>query len=74
MKPYIVYMPKGNIPIDKSLAKEVENGKVIQILPDIPINRVRLPLFGTVRKSSDSRTLYLSLTSFSYVAGGKTIS
>jgi hypothetical protein len=41
-------MPKGNIPIDKSLAKEVENGKVIQILPDIPINRVRYPLFTSV--------------------------
>ena len=41
-------MPKGNIPIDKSLAKEVENGKVIQTLPDIPVNRVRLPLFTTI--------------------------
>jgi hypothetical protein len=29
---------------------------------------------GTVQKSSDNRTLYLSLTSFSHVAGGKTIS
>ena len=38
-------MPKGNISINKSLAKEVENGKVIQVLPDIPVNRVRLPLF-----------------------------
>jgi RNase P subunit RPR2 len=41
-------MPKVNILINKSLAKEVENGKVIQVLPDIPINRVRLPLFTTI--------------------------
>jgi len=41
-------MPKGNIPINKSLAKEVENGRIIQVLPDIPINRVRLPLFTTI--------------------------
>jgi RNase P subunit RPR2 len=41
-------MTKGNIPINKSLAKEVENGKVVQVLPDIPINRVTLPLFTTI--------------------------
>lgn len=41
-------MPKGNISINKSLAKEVENGRIIQVLPDIPINRVRLPLFTTI--------------------------
>jgi len=41
-------MPKGNIPINKSLAKEVENGRIIQVLPDIPVNRVRLSLFTTI--------------------------
>ena len=41
-------MPKGNISINKSLAKEVENGRIIQVLPDIPVNRVRLPLFTTM--------------------------
>ncbi|PXF58262.1 MAG: transposase, partial [Candidatus Methanogaster sp.] len=41
-------MPKGNVSIDKSLAKEVKNGRIIQVFPDIPINRARLPLFTTV--------------------------
>ena len=41
-------MLKDNIYINKLLAKEVKNGKVIQTLPDILINRVKLPLFTTM--------------------------
>jgi len=41
-------MPKGNIPIDKSIAKEVENGRIIQTLPHTPYNRVMYPLFTPI--------------------------
>ena len=36
-------MPKGNIPIDKSTAKEVIDGVIVQTLPYTPYNRVIVP-------------------------------
>ena len=38
-------MPKGNISIDKSMAKEVEDGMIVQTLPHIPYHRAMHPLF-----------------------------
>ena len=41
-------MPKGNIPIDKSTAKEVVDGVIVQTLPYTPYNRAMYPLFTPV--------------------------
>ena len=41
-------MPKGNIPIDKSAAKEVIDGTIVQTLPYTPYNRAMYPLFTPV--------------------------
>ena len=41
-------MTKGNISINKSLAKEVENGKVVQTLPLIEFGGSMHPIFTPI--------------------------
>jgi len=41
-------MAKGNIPINKSLAKDMENGKIIQELPEIEYEGKMYPLFTPI--------------------------
>jgi hypothetical protein len=41
-------MPKGNIPINKPLAKEVENGQIVQTLPLIAFRGQMYPLFTPI--------------------------
>ena len=36
---------KGNIPINKSLAKGIENGKIVQNLPEVQFGGRMVPLF-----------------------------
>jgi len=61
---------KGNIPINKSLAKRIEDGKVVQDLPLVQINGGMVPLFtvlsptncpicGSCLKAHDSYTRYI---------------
>jgi len=61
---------KGNIPINKSLAKRIENGKVVQDLPLLQIAGILVPLFtvlsptnchlcGSFLKAHDSYTRYI---------------
>ncbi len=45
-------MAKGNIPINKSLAKDMENGKIIQELPEIEYEGKMYPLFTPISPTS----------------------
>lgn len=46
------YVGKGNKPIDKSHAKKIENGKIVQELPLVMYNSVLLPLFSVLSPSN----------------------
>ncbi len=39
---------KGNVAINKSIAKDIENGKIIQILPEIQFGGRMVPLFPPI--------------------------
>ncbi len=39
---------KGNIAINKSIAKEIENGKIIQILLEVQFGGWMVPLFTPI--------------------------
>ena len=41
-------MGKGNIAINKSISKEVENGKIVQELPEVEFNGRMYPLFKVI--------------------------
>ncbi len=39
---------KGNIPINKSIAKGIENGKIFQNLPEVQFGERMVPLFTPI--------------------------
>ncbi|WP_129582674.1 hypothetical protein [Methanolobus psychrotolerans] len=41
-------MTKGNIPLNKSLAKEIQDGNVIQELPEVIYDKKMYPLFTVI--------------------------
>ena len=43
---------KGNIPINKDIAKRIENGQVVQDLPFVEFNGVMIPLFTVIPATS----------------------
>jgi hypothetical protein len=44
----LVYIARSNIPINKALSKEVENGKIVQTLPLIGFEGRMYPLFTPI--------------------------
>ena len=47
----MICMGKGNIAINKSISKEVENGKIVQELPEVEFNGRIYPLFTVISPS-----------------------